>query len=301
VDSLLTSGCLKRPFIMVGFRTPGFFLVSLFLLIQRSSAGHACTEETTSACPDEAGAQLGLCLQDPEQHQAPTTISSGCSDFIAINQGCEADVEKFCDEAYYSEDTVLCLTEWTRRDDLSEKCQDVLKWAGPAAEGDKDEEKSEEDDGMTESERNERKEWRENRKANRADAVAIRRKEEEKAAEMKYKEEHPEEYAEQQRMLEEEKKQKAEIQRRERLQQAAILRAKRAAAGEDEDAADDTAKKTKKSGGKKGKSWFNVSSVLTVGTLGAIGFGLYYVFANGMIDMGGKKGGRGGGGKKKRG
>jgi len=284
---------------MVGFRTPGLLLVSGFLLFQRSKADHACSAEQATACPDESGAQLGRCLQDPEQHQSPTTISSECSDYIALNQACESDIEKFCDESYFSEDTLLCLTEWTQREDLSAKCRDVLKWVAPQSEVE-DEAAGEEEDGMSETERQEKKEWHEKRKANRGDAVELRRKEEEKAAEQKYAQEHPEEYAEQQRMIEEEKKQKAEIKRRERLAQAAIARKKLIDAGLDPDG-DNSAEtpKSKKGGKSKGKSW--VTPLLTIGTMCAVGFGIYYAFANGMIDMGGKKGGRGGGGKKRRG
>merc|ERR1719420_2348364 len=160
---------------MPSFRTSRLFLVSGLLMFQRTEADHACTAEASSACPDESGAQLGRCLQDPEQHQSQTTISSECTDFIALNQACEGDIEKFCDESYYSEDTVLCLTEWTRMDDLSPKCKTVVKWAAPKSEeGDDSGEGGEEDDsGMSETEKQEKKEWHEKRKANRADAVEL--------------------------------------------------------------------------------------------------------------------------------
>lgn len=286
---------------MVDFRMPGLFFVLGFLLCQRSEANHACSDEAASACPDESGAQLGRCLQDPEQHQTETTISSGCSDFIALNQACEGDIEKFCDESYFSEDTVLCLTEWTRMDDLSAKCKTVVKWAAPGKDDEGEGEGGEEEDTMSETEKAEKKAWHEKRKANRADAVELRRKEEEKEAERKYAEEHPEEYAEQKRMQEEEKRQKAEIKRRERMHQAAIARKKMIDAGLDPDAPPDDQKKAKKGGKGKdgGSSW--IKPVASFVAIAAVIGGVYYAISSGMIKLDGGKKGRGGGGKKKRG
>lgn len=250
---------------------------------------------------------MGACLKDTEEHAKPTEISSGCTDFIALNKGCAEDIEERCDNNMFHDDTILCLTKWTPLDHLSEKCQKILSWAVPkdeTAEAVTDElgkvaEKEEWE--MSEKDKEEKKEWQKKRAATRAEAIKMmgqkevdRKKEEDRVALELYQKEDPEGYAAMLEQQEEDKKQKAAFARKERARVAAMERAKKQAAGGDEDDAP-----TKSSRGKKGKGWMS-----TLGSLVALAgvCGLGYVAYNAVMAPGASSGSRKqGGGKKKRG
>jgi len=211
--------------------------------------GHPCEAEVSSACPDTPASDVAACLKDPSQHEQVTDISDECTDFIALNVACGADIDKFCDEALFSEDTTVCLTQWTEPGDLSGKCRGVLAWAVPAADVDGDEEGPTDELGMSEKDKEEKREWQAQRRAARGDAIermkmkeADRKKEQERLSLEQFKADDPEGYKEMIRQQEEEKRQVAEQKRRERQMQAAMERrkeeeekARRREAGEDVD------------------------------------------------------------------
>mmetsp|Transcript_65892 Transcript_65892/g.176086 ORF Transcript_65892/g.176086 Transcript_65892/m.176086 type:complete len:218 (+) Transcript_65892:36-689(+) len=117
---------------------------------------HPCDAENGSACPSEAGKTLGACLKDPTKHEAPTELSASCKEFIAVNDACESEIENHCSSAFYNDDTLLCLTQWTRPEQLSAECQGALPK--------KEEEKSEEVDA-------DKAAWRAKRKAAREESM----------------------------------------------------------------------------------------------------------------------------------
>jgi len=273
-------------------------------------AGHPCEAEVGTACPERPPSELAACLKTPSEHETETTLSSECMDFIALNTACADDIKQYCDEAFFSEDTILCLKTWTDPDNLSERCVKTMKWALPAGD-DAEEESSEgptDELGMSDKDREEKKEWQAKRRAERGNAIermkmkeADAKKERERVELENFKKENPEAYAEMQRQQEEDKRQAQEQKRRERLLAAAAERERRKKAGmdEDEEPAPQKSRKSSASGKGRKSSSSGMSSVLSIlFILGLLGGG-YYLFSN----MGGAKprSGGGGGRKKKRG
>jgi len=241
--------------------------VVLSLTAPVAFAGHPCEAEVASACPDRAGSEMAVCLKNPDEHESKTTLSSECTDFIALNNACSEDISKFCDENFFGEDTTLCLTQWTQPEDLSEKCRKVIAWAVPKSDEDEEDVERADQNGMTEKDHREKMEWREKRKAARGDAIERmkmkerdRKKEEDRVALETFKKERPEEYAAMIQQQEEEKRQQAEFKRRERARAAAIERQKKQAAGAEEEEENGTPKAAKK----KGKKSKGMSSLLAV-------------------------------------
>lgn len=246
-------------------------LVLVVVALSGASAGHPCETEIASACPDSPKSEVGTCLKDSQQHEKATTISSACTDFIALNRACSEEIEQLCEEDFFSEDTMPCLTKWRSGDEISEKCTAVMNWALPAEE---EEAVVTDELGMSEQDYAEKKEWQAKRKAARGDAIERlkmkeqdSKKEQERRELERFKEEQPEEYAAMLQQQEEEKRQKAEIKRRERMVQAALERKRREEAGEAETEAP-KGKKEKKSG-----SWLpSLSSLVALAILGGIGY-----------------------------
>mmetsp|Transcript_14092 Transcript_14092/g.40268 ORF Transcript_14092/g.40268 Transcript_14092/m.40268 type:complete len:303 (-) Transcript_14092:69-977(-) len=268
-------------------------------------AAHPCEAEVSSACPERPPSELATCLKTPSEHETETTLSSECMDFIALNKACAEDIKKFCDEAFFSEDTILCLKTWTDPENLSEKCAKTMKWAAPSS--DESEEESEEGPtdelGMSDKDREEKKEWQAKRRAERGDAIermkmkeADAKKEKERVELENFKKDNPEAYAEMQRQKEEDKRQAQEMKRRERLLAAAMEREKRKKAGLDEEEPAPSAQGKRSSGtkGTKKSGFSNIWGILFVLLL--LGGG-YYLFTS----LGGAKPSKGGGKKKKRG
>jgi hypothetical protein len=178
------------------------------------------------------------CLKDPKQHQQETAISSDCTDFIALNVACAETMSKHCEEAFFSRDTVLCLTKWVDEESMDPKCAKVMKWAIP-----KPEEGVTDELGMSEKDYAEKQAWRENRKKARQAAVERVKesdayKEQEQRELEKLKQEDPEAYEERIRQKEVIKKQNEEQRKKERLHAAALDRKRREdakARGEDVD------------------------------------------------------------------
>merc|ERR550532_1516059 len=102
-------------------------VVLLLRALKGGLAAHPCEAEVSSACPDRPPSELAACLKNPQQHEAPTTLSSECTDFVALNRACDEDIRKFCDESFFTDDTILCLKTWTDPESLSSKCASVMK------------------------------------------------------------------------------------------------------------------------------------------------------------------------------
>lgn len=239
-------------------------------------AGPACEAEIASACPDSPASEIGSCLKDPELHEVATTISSECTDFMALNVACAKEIEEFCEEAFFSADTALCLSKWTDQDNLSEKCKAVMKWA--VSVDDPNQEVVTDELGMSEEDYAEKRAWQEKRKAARGDAIErMKMKERDAAIERervaleKFNAERPEEYAEMLRQKEVEERQRAEVKRRERMTAAALERKKRQEAGEDEEEGPSTPASRKKPANKG--SWLMPCLALVALTiLGSVAF-----------------------------
>mmetsp|Transcript_122125 Transcript_122125/g.390577 ORF Transcript_122125/g.390577 Transcript_122125/m.390577 type:complete len:303 (+) Transcript_122125:28-936(+) len=231
-------------------------LVSLCLVCGLS---HPCDAEMQAACPDRPAEEIATCLKNPSEHETPTVLSSECTDFVAMNVACSADIETNCDEAYFSDDTVLCLTEWTDPARLSDRCKSVVAWAVPSKDAD---EKGPTDElGLSDKDYQEKKEWQEKRKAARGDSIErLKMKEEDAKKETErveletFKREHPEEYEQMMKQQEEDKRQATEFKKKERMLAAALARKKRQEAGLPEEAEEETEKPKKQKTGKNPKA-----------------------------------------------
>mmetsp|Transcript_63153 Transcript_63153/g.175096 ORF Transcript_63153/g.175096 Transcript_63153/m.175096 type:complete len:165 (-) Transcript_63153:124-618(-) len=137
--------------------------IALACLARPGRAVHACDSEQGAACPSEAGAALGGCLKDPSRHETKVEISEGCKAFMALNDACAEEIERSCSGMAYSDDTIVCLTQWTQASDLSEKCKAAL----PKKE-------EEEKDAAVDAEK---EAWRQKRKAARQAAADMLEKE----------------------------------------------------------------------------------------------------------------------------
>jgi hypothetical protein len=260
----------------------GLALVAAGLLGFGRFAGaddHPCAAEVESACPERPGSELGACLKDKNEHENPTEISSACTDFMALNKACAEDIEKFCDGAFFSDDTIICLTQWTEQENLSPRCQSVMEWAVPKKE-EAEEEVVTDELGMSDQDREEKEEWRAKRKAVRDEAIGRmkmkeedRKKEEDRVALEEFREADPEGYADMIRQQEEEKRQQAEFRRMERKRQAAFERKQKEAAGLLEEDEQPKATTTGKKSKQKTTSW--VYSALSFLFVGAVVYGIY--------------------------
>lgn len=236
--------------------------------------------------------EIAQCLKDKSQHDIPTAISSGCTDFMALHTACKDELERFCDDAYFTDDTIPCLTQWTDVSQLSDRCASVVKWAVPQEEEEGDAPTDEL--GMSEQDYQEKLEWQKKRKAARGDSIerlkmkgADKKKEEERVALENLKREDPEGYAQMIEQQKEDQRQQEEFKKRERMLAAAYERKKKVEQGindTEEEAKTESKPKKKKSGQKKSKpsgdaaagSWLPALACLTV--VGALcGLGLYAV------------------------
>lgn len=87
-----------------------------------------CDEAYGAHCPEEIGWPVGDCLRKQ------AGLPAECSKFIALQDTCKADIDKFCIGKEYTGDLVPCLTEWTKPADLSSECVAALPSKEPKAE-----------------------------------------------------------------------------------------------------------------------------------------------------------------------
>lgn len=212
-------------------------------------AGNACQAEIASACPERPAAEMAKCLKDKEEHDAPTEISSECADFIALNVACADDIEQFCDGGHFTDDTVLCLSEWNRHN-LGSKCAKVVEWAAPKKEGSGPTDEL----GMSEEDYAEKRRWQAERKQGRGAAIEKMREDKQRQEEMEtLKKEDPVAYKQMLKEQEEAKKSLEELKKRKRLMAAADERQRKEEAGETEEEEEPEATDGKKKGVKRRK------------------------------------------------
>eukprot|EP00927_Polykrikos_kofoidii_P055724 TRINITY_DN49939_c0_g1_i1.p1 TRINITY_DN49939_c0_g1~~TRINITY_DN49939_c0_g1_i1.p1 ORF type:complete len:288 (+),score=98.98 TRINITY_DN49939_c0_g1_i1:25-864(+) len=247
---------------------PLLLLLPLWALRVSLLAAHPCEQEVSSACSDTPGSELARCLKDKTEHEKATEISSDCTDFIAVNVACAEEITQFCDESFFSDDTVLCLTQWTDKGRLSSKCSSVIQWAVPGSD-DESADGPTDELGLSAKDYAEKREWQEKRKSERGAAIErlkSQKAEEKEDAELELlKKENPEEYKQRLKEREEAKKSFEELKRRQRLMAAAKERKRREEAGlpsvEEEEAA--KRKKTRSSRSTKDEAnWLPIAFVV---------------------------------------
>ena len=95
-------------------------LAGACVLLSGASA-HPCDDEHGALCPSSGADNLGRCLTGAS-YDDPSALSDGCQSWLAMNKACASDMKAKCPGAAYSNDAALCLTSWTRRDELSATC-----------------------------------------------------------------------------------------------------------------------------------------------------------------------------------
>lgn len=88
---------------------------------------HPCDPEAATACPFDGGASLGVCLRDPTKHEAEIEISADCQAFLDLMTKCDVNLASgTCSGTAYTDDAILCLTQWLNKADLTEECKSAL-------------------------------------------------------------------------------------------------------------------------------------------------------------------------------
>lgn len=88
---------------------------------------HPCDPEAAKACPFDGGPSLGVCLRDPTKHEAKTEISAECQAFLDLMNRCDENLASgTCSGTAYTDDAILCLTQWLNKADLTEECKSAL-------------------------------------------------------------------------------------------------------------------------------------------------------------------------------
>eukprot|EP00937_MAST-01D_sp_MAST-1D-sp2_P006724 g6724.t1 len=98
-------------------------LPPLLLLLGVAAASYSCDAEYGAHCPEESpGSGLLECLT--KARDDGKDVSDNCKGWLGMMDACEDDLEKFC--AGQEADAFLCLTQWTKRHDLSDGCAKAL-------------------------------------------------------------------------------------------------------------------------------------------------------------------------------
>lgn len=116
-------------------------LMLIVAMLLRGANAHSCDAEAATACPFDGGRALGACLRDPTKHESPTEISAECQVFLDLHTKCETNLASgTCGGTAYTDDAILCLTQWLNKADLTEECKAALPEEKPAEERVLDEE-----------------------------------------------------------------------------------------------------------------------------------------------------------------
>ena len=80
-----------------------------------------CDDEFGAHCPSESTSTVGACLRA----LPPSSVSAGCAEYLAVMEVCSEDLKTNCEgreAGEFTGEAMGCLTEWTSREALSEKC-----------------------------------------------------------------------------------------------------------------------------------------------------------------------------------
>ena len=98
------------------------FLLSVFFAAVFAAETPSCDSEYGEHCPTvEAGWAVETCLL-----KVKSSLSKPCLEFIELQQTCKEDINKHCGGKEYTGDLLVCLTEWTKPENLSDVCRDKL-------------------------------------------------------------------------------------------------------------------------------------------------------------------------------
>jgi hypothetical protein len=97
------------------------FLLSFIASIAFAIAQIPCDSEYGEHCPSEGGWAVGTCLKGIEGG-----VSSDCQAFINMQDACKDDIDTHCAGKEYTGDLLVCLSEWTKPDELTSACLESI-------------------------------------------------------------------------------------------------------------------------------------------------------------------------------
>jgi hypothetical protein len=101
---------------------PAFFIATAACLFCISlslvSAQIPCDALYGEHCPDESSWGVGDCLKKLSND----LLDKSCADFVALHDACKSDIDLHCNGKEYTGDLFVCLSEWTKPEQLSELC-----------------------------------------------------------------------------------------------------------------------------------------------------------------------------------
>lgn len=78
-----------------------------------------CDDEYGQHCPEASGFDVGDCLKKYD-------LAEKCKAYIEIHEACKDDIITHCTGKEYTGDLLVCLTEWTSQDKISDVCKEKL-------------------------------------------------------------------------------------------------------------------------------------------------------------------------------
>ena len=95
-------------------------LAFLFCCLSTSSvlAQIPCDALYGEHCPTESSWGVGDCLKKLSED----LLDGSCANFVTIHDACKSDIETHCNGKEYTGDLLVCLSEWTRPEQLSDIC-----------------------------------------------------------------------------------------------------------------------------------------------------------------------------------
>merc|ERR1719456_522377 len=93
----------------------------LVVLAVMASAQIPCDDAYGQHCPEAAGWEVGECLKKVE-----ADLPQDCKNYITMTETCKADIETHCTGKEYTGDALVCLSDWTKPEQLSAECLAAL-------------------------------------------------------------------------------------------------------------------------------------------------------------------------------
>ena len=97
-------------------------LLTFLQLFAFSNAQIPCDEQYGEHCPSASSWGVGTCLSALGDDVLP----ADCKNFISVHEACRSDIDTHCTGKEYTSDLMVCLSEWTKPDSLSEECSAAL-------------------------------------------------------------------------------------------------------------------------------------------------------------------------------
>jgi hypothetical protein len=98
-----------------------YALVALIAIALTVNAQIPCDEAYGQHCPEASGWEVSECLMKVESE-----LSQDCKNYISMSETCKSDIDTHCAGKEFTGDALVCLSEWTKPELLSEHCLAAL-------------------------------------------------------------------------------------------------------------------------------------------------------------------------------